>query len=263
MRKVGLIALQKEAAAAARHAEAVGTGGISSDDPDAIVKLKAQLATLESKQERMIAVNKLVGKFKNDKAAGVAELVKLGLHEKHAAALFEPDFCGRTRVCVLQADKQRRQHPADQAAHRDLDAGRELGNHARGARRRLHDRAECRSEPGADLLPDQTLRGDPRQAEWTGLPLVAHRGRLAAALMFVRGLLDARAVERGDVVTAKQYRAALKRLNLTIAGGAPKVLGIGPRQSQRMAAGDAPVPEPVARLLRLIIRLGIDPAEVK
>lgn len=64
-------------------------------------------------------------------------------------------------------------------------------------------------------------------------------------------------------MTAKQYRDALKKLGLTIAGDAPKVLGIGPRQSQRMAAGHSPVPEPIARLIRLIIRLGIDPADVK
>jgi hypothetical protein len=63
-------------------------------------------------------------------------------------------------------------------------------------------------------------------------------------------------------MTAQQYRAALKKLGLTITGGA-KAIGLGPRQSQRIAAGTSPVPEPVARLLRLMIEHGIDPAEVK
>ena len=62
-------------------------------------------------------------------------------------------------------------------------------------------------------------------------------------------------------MTAKQYRAALEKLGLTIVGAAP-VLGISRRQAQRVAAGDSPVPEPIQKLLALIIKHKVKPADV-
>lgn len=62
-------------------------------------------------------------------------------------------------------------------------------------------------------------------------------------------------------MTAAQYRKLLDRLGLTIVGAAP-VLGISPRQAQRYAAGD-PIPGPVAKLLRLMVRLNLKPDDVK
>lgn len=53
----------KRAAELRGKAAAVGTGGISSDDPDAIDKLKAKLAKLETKQADMKAANKVVRKW--------------------------------------------------------------------------------------------------------------------------------------------------------------------------------------------------------
>lgn len=49
-----------------RRAEAIGTGGISADDPEAIDKLKAQLFLLEADQAAMKEINKLVKKVKLD-----------------------------------------------------------------------------------------------------------------------------------------------------------------------------------------------------
>lgn len=46
-----------EAAELRRRAEAVGTGGISSDDPEAVMKLQAKLADLERQQAWMKQVN--------------------------------------------------------------------------------------------------------------------------------------------------------------------------------------------------------------
>lgn len=66
-------------------ADAVGTGGISSDDPDAITKLKDKLAGLEKKQTLMKAANKLVRK--ND----LESLIKLDFTEKQARSLLEGD----------------------------------------------------------------------------------------------------------------------------------------------------------------------------
>ena len=63
-------------------------------------------------------------------------------------------------------------------------------------------------------------------------------------------------------MTAKQYKAHLDTLELSIVGAAP-VFGISRRQSQRIAAGDSPVPKPVAKLLRLMIEHKIKPGDVK
>ena len=52
------IALHKEANEAARRAAAVGSGGVSSDDPEAVKKLTAQLTGLEAHHARMIETNK-------------------------------------------------------------------------------------------------------------------------------------------------------------------------------------------------------------
>ena len=46
---------QKEAQEAERRAASVGSGGISSDDPEAVVKLRERLAELEAEQEAMKA----------------------------------------------------------------------------------------------------------------------------------------------------------------------------------------------------------------
>lgn len=54
-------------------------------------------------------------------------------------------------------------------------------------------------------------------------------------------------------MTAKQYRAALAKLDLSIVGAAVH-LGISRRQSQRIAAGESPVPEPVSKLLAFMLR---------
>lgn len=49
--------LMREAEQISARAEAVGTGGISSDDPDAVKKLQAELAALEERQITMKAAN--------------------------------------------------------------------------------------------------------------------------------------------------------------------------------------------------------------
>lgn len=54
----------------------VGTGGISSDDPQAVEKLEAKLATLEKHQEMMKAANAAIRM--KDPAKGDAKLAELG-----------------------------------------------------------------------------------------------------------------------------------------------------------------------------------------
>ncbi len=61
---------------------------VSSDDPDAVVKLREKVAKLKERQELMKAANKLVRK---KDVAGLAALVG----EKAAGGLMSPDFAGR------------------------------------------------------------------------------------------------------------------------------------------------------------------------
>lgn len=71
----------------------VGTGGISSDDPQAVEKLEAKLAALEKHQEMMKAATAAIRM--KDPAKGDAKLAELGYTPEDIAKLREPDFCGR------------------------------------------------------------------------------------------------------------------------------------------------------------------------
>ena len=71
----------------------VGTGGISSDDPQAVEKLEAKLAALEKHREMMKAANAAIRM--KDPAKGDAKLAELGYTPEDIAKLREPDFCGR------------------------------------------------------------------------------------------------------------------------------------------------------------------------
>ena len=82
-----------------RHkAEAVGRGGISSDDPEAIEKLTAKIEQAEKFQEAVKAANKVIrSKPKNESTPEkIAALLKIiGTSEERIAKLFKPDFAGR------------------------------------------------------------------------------------------------------------------------------------------------------------------------
>ena len=66
---------------------------------------------------------------------------------------------------------------------------------------------------------------------------------------------------RGMALTPTQYRAAIAKLGLS-QERAGLWLGIGKRTSQGYALGERPVPEPVAKLLRLMVRLKLQPDDV-
>lgn len=100
-------ALATAAAKVAERAAAVGTGGISSDDPEAVRKLVEELAALEATQDRMKRCNPIVRAFYK---AGVRDatsgdlwaryLVKLRevlpeASDGRAMRLLQPDFAGR------------------------------------------------------------------------------------------------------------------------------------------------------------------------
>lgn len=83
------VALDRKADQLERRAAAVGSGGVSSDDPEAVAKLKEQLAEVEAKQAKMVATNKALRK--GDQAA----LEALGYSAAMIERLKQPDYAGR------------------------------------------------------------------------------------------------------------------------------------------------------------------------
>lgn len=86
----------KRAASLRSKAAGVGSGGISSDDPDAIEKLTAELEKLEKIHASMVATNKIIrsaprGQKTEEK---IEKLQALGLTLENAHAAFEPDCYG-------------------------------------------------------------------------------------------------------------------------------------------------------------------------
>lgn len=71
----------------------VGTGGISSDDPNALEKLKKKVERLKKHQELMKAANAAI-RLK-DTEEGDRRLCELGYTQEEIKQLREPDYCGR------------------------------------------------------------------------------------------------------------------------------------------------------------------------
>ncbi len=80
----------------ARKAAAVGTGGISSDDPEATQKLRVELQHLRTSQETMKKANAVIRKYKGDEESQIKGIIALGYFtEQQANDLIKPDFAGR------------------------------------------------------------------------------------------------------------------------------------------------------------------------
>ena len=82
--------IEKTSEKAFRKAARVGTGGISSDDPDAIKKLKKEVEHLKDKQERMKAANRAIRM--KDTAKGDAKLAEMGYTTEDIATLRTPKY---------------------------------------------------------------------------------------------------------------------------------------------------------------------------
>ena len=84
----------RDAADLRAKAASVGSGGVSSDDPDGADKLREQLIKAEKMQAAMKAANRIYrSKLGDDEK--VAAIVALGVSEKTARKGLSPDFCGR------------------------------------------------------------------------------------------------------------------------------------------------------------------------
>jgi hypothetical protein len=93
--------LQGKAEYYAQKADSVGKGGISSDDPEAVLKLRAELVKCENSQALMKSANKVI---RSGKAVEVktAALVELGFTEALATTLQGKDFAGRVGFANYQ-----------------------------------------------------------------------------------------------------------------------------------------------------------------
>jgi DNA-binding transcriptional regulator YiaG len=63
-------------------------------------------------------------------------------------------------------------------------------------------------------------------------------------------------------MTSKQYRKAIESLGLSQQKAA-RWLGVSPRTSQNYALGETRIPEPVAKLLRITVKLKLKPEEME
>lgn len=153
----------------------VGTGGISSDDPQAVEKLEAKLATLEKHQEMMKAANAAIRM--KDPAKGDAKLAELGYTPEDIAKLREPDFCGRIgypayalqnnnanirRIRGRIAELKKRTESTPEGW--EFDGGRVVVNTAENRLQIIFD-----GKPNADIrteLKGEGFRWAPSQGAW-------------------------------------------------------------------------------------------------
>jgi hypothetical protein len=92
--------LKNKAAELRGRAASVGTGGVSSDDPDAVEKLQEQLQKLEEKQQLYKAINKALRK--SDRSGNDDELRALGLGDKLIEQLKKPDDYGDRGIAPFE-----------------------------------------------------------------------------------------------------------------------------------------------------------------
>lgn len=77
----------KRAAELGRRADAVGSGGISSDDPEAVAKLRQKLAEMEERRERIKRVNRAYKKLVGAGASPAAAVGQLDVPDDEKMAI--------------------------------------------------------------------------------------------------------------------------------------------------------------------------------
>ena len=153
----------------------VGTGGITSDDPQAVEKREAKPATLEKHQEMMKAANAAIRM--KDPAKGDAKLAELGYTPEDIAKLRAPDFCGRIgypayelqnnnanirRIRGRIAELKKRTESTPEGW--EFDGGRVVVNTAENRLQIIFD-----GKPNADIrteLKGEGFRWAPSQGAW-------------------------------------------------------------------------------------------------
>lgn len=97
--------------------------------------------------------------------------------------------------------------------------------------------------------------------------LMIHADKMQSEGWYVTANVLAEAAEAladwtpGDM-TPDQYKNHIKKLGLS-QERAGAFFGVSPRTSQGYALGEYPVPEAIAKLLRLMVKLGLRPEDVR
>ena len=116
-------ALDEKADYYEQKAASVGTGGISSDDPDAIEKLKKEVAVLKQRQDLMKATNRAIRM--KDTAKGDAKLAEFGYTPQDIAKLREPQY-GRIGIPAWRISNNGANIRRIEARIKDLEQRAEL-----------------------------------------------------------------------------------------------------------------------------------------
>jgi hypothetical protein len=95
-----------------------------------------------------------------------------------------------------------------------------------------------------------------------GQLLTKRKGKQERATKMTKDALSRLKKKKKPSMSRAQYRAALKKLGISHVG-AGKVFGLYHRHAQRFATGESPVPEPLAKLIRLMVRLNLRPEDVE
>ena len=169
-------ALQAEAQRVAQRAAAVGSGGISSDDPDAIDKLREKLAKMEAEQVQMKAINAAHKHFlKNSASLETAEFtdpVKASIRSYKPAYSWEPNPFAPYQLTNLSANIRRVKARIDELA---TAPSREDATHQRKGFEIVHNTEDNRiqiifpGKPSAevrDLLKANGFRWAPSASAW-------------------------------------------------------------------------------------------------
>ncbi len=177
------LAMQQAAAETARRAESVGSAGISSDDPDAIDKLKLKLAGLELAQEQMKLINaawRKAGKPKADNADGWAKITSMpGIAVESAEAArasMARDYCERPPFTYqLSNNNGNLKRVKDRIAYLERTATRETKVEEIGAIKVIENAEINRvqiifpGKPAADVrtkLKQSGFRWSPSEGAW-------------------------------------------------------------------------------------------------
>ena len=181
-----------------RRIRSVGTGGIMSDDKDAVAKLTAKLEALEREQERMKAVNAYYRKHKTlDGCPNLSEEVRRRLESGMSGSVHDAPYPGwalsnnnanihriRDRIAGLEKEAQRAAENAD-AAPVEGDGYKLVENAELGRIQFLFDGKP--DEATRELLKANGFRWSPSQGAWQRM--LNDHGRNAAQR--VRDELDA------------------------------------------------------------------------
>lgn len=181
-----------------RKIRSVGTGGIMSDDKNAVEKLTVKLEALEREQERMKAVNAYYRKHKTlDGCPGLTEDARRRLESGMSRSVHDAPYPGwalsnnnanihriRDRIAALEKEAQRAAENAD-AAPVEGDGYKLVENAELGRIQFLFDGKP--DENTRALLKSHGFRWSPSQGAWQRM--LNDNGRYAAEV--VRRELDA------------------------------------------------------------------------